>query len=114
MQVRVAASLSRIAAQQQHSSDGWEERVDAWDKKRRELEKKHAGVRHVLISSWRSVRLGTPLSAAQKRQRGPIGLCVTRRGPGPQICLSMVEGPGLVPNIPICRCLGLACKLWSS
>ena len=66
----MAASLSRIAAQQEHSSDGWEERVDAWDKKRRELEKKHGGVRRVLISSRRSVRPGTPLSAAQKNSVG--------------------------------------------
>ena len=43
MQVRVAAALSRIAAQEEQSFDGWEERINKWDKARREKEKKEEG-----------------------------------------------------------------------
>jgi len=43
MQVRVAAALSRIAAQEEQSFDGGEERVNKWDEARREKEKKEEG-----------------------------------------------------------------------
>lgn len=43
MQVRVAAALSRIAAQEEQSFDGGEERVHNWDKARREKERKEEG-----------------------------------------------------------------------
>ena len=43
MQVRVAAALSRIAAQEEQSFDGGEERVNNWDKARREKERKEEG-----------------------------------------------------------------------
>ena len=42
-QVRVAAALSRIAAQEEQSFDGGEERVCNWDKARREKERKEEG-----------------------------------------------------------------------
>ena len=43
LQVRVAAALSRIAAQAEQSFDGGEERVNNWDKARREKERKEEG-----------------------------------------------------------------------
>ena len=43
LQVRVAAALSRIAAQEEQSFDGGEERVNNWDKARREKERKEEG-----------------------------------------------------------------------
>ena len=41
--MRVAAALSRIAAQEEQSFDGGEERVNNWDKARREKERKEEG-----------------------------------------------------------------------
>ena len=47
VQVRVAAALSRIAAQEEQCFDGGEERVNNWDKARREKERKEEGERPV-------------------------------------------------------------------
>lgn len=60
VQVRVAAALSRIAAQEEQSFDGGEERVNNWDKARREKERKEEGERlaHLCSTSCRSSKAG--------------------------------------------------------
>ena len=57
-QVRVAAALSRIAAQGDQSFEGGEERVLKWDKARRDREKSSEG--ELLLFAYNSAFLKTP------------------------------------------------------